>query len=659
MNKILIISLLLLLSVTGIFAGNIEKWPLGTSLNIAAGYGQDVFDAAKAAGIRYTEVFVGGSVGDTKEEIHKTFREFGEKTRKAGMEVWSFHIPFGWNYDLSEPDSVKRKKCRENIICYLEYASHLGKYEKAVLHTGFEPIKPEERQIRLAALKQALKEFGPFVKKEFGVQLVIECLPRTCLGNGSAEILSLIEENPDVDVCFDTNHLLGEDSADFAKNVGKRIATLHVSDYDKINERHWMPGKGVIDFTQLVTNLEKSGYKGPFLFEVNESPYRENNDMKGYFAALADCWKKIVADYNTATVFRTKPYLQNPVNNGITVTWLSNVPVYSWVEYGTDTANLQRAHTLVDGQVVSNNHIHKIRLNNLQPGMPYYYRACSKEITYYGAYKKEFGAMAKTGFSVFTLPKENASDFTAIIFNDVHKKYPTFDSLCRQIKDIPYDFAMFNGDCIDDPANEEQAVRAISYYNDKIGADKVPVFYLRGNHEIRNAYSIGMRELFDYVGDKTYSAFSWGDTRFVQLDCGEDKPDHSPVYYGLNDFSQLLKDQVGFLKKELASREFKKASKRVVVHHIPLFGKEKEPYLPGYELWGGLLSKAPFNVSINGHMHKFEYVPRGADKNNYPVIIGGGYSMDNATVIILKKKGDVLIVSVLDARGKELFHQEL
>ena len=82
----------------------------------------------------------------------------------------------------------------------------------------------------------------------------------------------------------------------------------------------------------------------------------------------------------------------------------------------------------------------------------------------------------------------------------------------------------------------------------------MPVFYLRGNHEIRNAYSIQLRELFDYVGDKTYGAFNWGDTRFVMLDCGEDKPDTTWVYYGLNDFSQLRQDQIGFLKEELNSK---------------------------------------------------------------------------------------------------------
>lgn len=72
---------------------------------------------------------------------------------------------------------------------------------------------------------------------------------------------------------------------------------------------------------------------------------------------------------------------------------------------------------------------------------------------------------------------------------------------------------------------------------------------MRGNHEIRNAYSIGLRDHYDYVGNKTYGSFNWGDTRIVMLDCGEDKPDDHWVYYGLNDFTRLRNEQVDFLKK--------------------------------------------------------------------------------------------------------------
>lgn len=99
------------------------------------------------------------------------------------------------------------------------------------------------------------------------------------------------------------------------------------------------------------------------------------------------------------------------------------------------------------------------------------------------------------------------------------------------------------------------------------------------------------------------------------LDCGEDKPDDHWVYYGLNDFTQLRNEQVDFLKKELSAKEFKKAKKRVLIHHIPLYGNYEKNLCAN--LWTKLLEKAPFNISLNAHTHKYAYHRKG----NWVIII--------------------------------------
>ena len=371
---------------------------------------------------------------------------------------------------------------------------------------------------------------------------------------------------------------------------------------------------------------------------------------------MASDHRPILVELRTAEkadkIFRMKPYLQNPVGNGITVMWETTVPAYCWVEYGTDTTQLKRARTIVDGQVVCNNYLHKIRIDGLQPGQKYYYRVCSQEILLYQAYKKVFGNTAQSAFSEFTLPATDTDSFTAVVFNDLHQHTQTFRALCQQIKNVNYDFVVFNGDCVDDPVDHNQATSFISELTEGVCGDRIPTFFMRGNHEIRNAYSIGLRDHYDYVGDRTYGSFNWGDIRIVMLDCGEDKPDDHWVYYGLNDFTQLRNEQVDFLKKELSSKEFKKAGKRVLIHHIPLYGNDGKNLCAN--LWTKLLEKAPFNISLNAHTHKYAYHPKGELGNNYPVIIGGGYKMDGATVMILEKKKDELRVKVLNAKGKIL-----
>ena len=371
---------------------------------------------------------------------------------------------------------------------------------------------------------------------------------------------------------------------------------------------------------------------------------------------MASDHRPILVELRTAEkadkIFRMKPYLQNPVGNGITVMWETTVPAYCWVEYGTDTTQLKRARTIVDGQVVCNNYLHKIRIDGLQPGQKYYYRVCSQEILLYQAYKKVFGNTAQSAFSEFTLPATDTDSFTAVVFNDLHQHTQTFRALCQQIKNVNYDFVVFNGDCVDDPVDHNQATSFISELTEGVCGGRIPTFFMRGNHEIRNVYSIGLRDHYDYVGDRTYGSFNWGDTRIVMLDCGEDKPDDHWVYYGLNDFTQLRNEQVDFLKKELSSKEFKKAGKRVLIHHIPLYGNDGKNLCAN--LWTKLLEKAPFNISLNAHTHKYAYHPKGELGNNYPVIIGGGYKMDGATVMILEKKKDELRVKVLNAKGKIL-----
>lgn len=416
---------------------------------------------------------------------------------------------------------------------------------------------------------------------------------------------------------------------------------------------------------QILTNTKKPTYPAPEPKETIDyiAAWKENTDN---FANLSTqvVEEPLASDHRPITVtlrmakkadelFLTQPYVQNPVNNGITIMWETTIPAYSWVEYGTDKTNLKRVRLIIDGQAEFNESIHKIRLDNLTPGQTYYYRVCSQEILQYKAYSKKFGNIAQSDFYTFTMPKADTDSFTAIIFNDLHQRGNVFQALLKQVENVNYDFVVFNGDCIDDPANHEQATRFVKLLTESVHGDRIPTFFIRGNHEIRNAYSIGLRKHFDYVGGKTYGAFNWGDTRIVMLDCGEDKTDDHKEYSGLNDFTQLRHEQVEFLQEELPSKAFKKANKRILIHHIPLYGCRNLCK----DLWEPLMKKAPFHVAINAHTHKFAYHPKGSLENNYPVIIGGGNRLENATVMILEKKKGELKIKVLNTEGKTLLQE--
>lgn len=189
----------------------------------------------------------------------------------AGIRLWSYHLPFcgAEKHNIANPNHLERREAVRRHKSRMEIAALMGIHH-AVIHPCWEPTTPNEphaRSICLEAAKDSLAEMAG-IAQDLDMVLCVEDLPRTCLGNRSSEILELLSADPRLRCCFDTNHLLGEPIADFIRAVGPKIATVHMSDYDFTNERHWLPGEGRIDWVELLDGLDAAGYDGPILFEV-------------------------------------------------------------------------------------------------------------------------------------------------------------------------------------------------------------------------------------------------------------------------------------------------------------------------------------------------------------------------------------------------------
>ncbi len=353
------------------------------------------------------------------------------------------------------------------------------------------------------------------------------------------------------------------------------------------------------------------------------------------------------------------PYLQNVGPDGATVMFQTTRPCTTTVEFGTDTTSLRRSRQLIAGQEVVHDLEHKVRLDSLTPGATYYYRVRAREILANHAYSKKFGRENVTPFYQFTAPAADATDFTVLVLNDLHNHRPVIADMAALAASIPHDLIVFNGDCLSEPPSRTAAVNELHHLANAFNLAENPSLFIRGNHEIRNAYSSGMPSLFDRPGGKTYGAFTLGDIRFVTLDCGEDKPDDTWVYYGLNDFTALRGEQLDFLRSELRSKPYRKAARRVLIHHIPVWGNTDE-YRPCTALWSDELTRhGRFDVNIVGHTHEYRHLPKGTEGNPWPVIVGGGPQPDSATMIVIEKRGKSLTVRVLDHKGNEIDSFEL
>lgn len=204
---------------------------------------------------------------DLQTLVYDAFLQKGyDMIKSNGMPINAVHLSFGTHMDVSEPDEEKRKKVIETVK---DVFRRTEKFDNAfyVLHGSFEPILDAEREFHKTALIESLKELENCTDKT----ICLEDLPRSCMCNTADELIKVVDSCNKIAVCYDVNHLLHERTEDAALKIGKRIKTLHVSDYDYANERHWMPGVGKIDWNKLIGVFEKIGYQGAFNYEVNAS----------------------------------------------------------------------------------------------------------------------------------------------------------------------------------------------------------------------------------------------------------------------------------------------------------------------------------------------------------------------------------------------------
>lgn len=124
----------------------------------------------------------------------------------------------------------------------------------------------------LDSAAQSLRELVDYMEPQ-GLTLALENLPRTCIGNSAREIAYLTGCVPELRLCLDTNHFTSphpdvrfrplqrlfpslrakwnseaEGGVSYAQRFAEQIVTVHISDYDGIDECHWLPGQGHCGF---------------------------------------------------------------------------------------------------------------------------------------------------------------------------------------------------------------------------------------------------------------------------------------------------------------------------------------------------------------------------------------------------------------------------
>lgn len=213
----------------------------------------------------------------------------------AGVEPRSVHAGFGRSLDISSPDNAVRSAGLQAMRAALDLAASIGA-RIIIVHPSAEPISDDDRDARMVQSKHSIAAIADMARQA-GCRIAIELLPRTCLGRSAAELLMLLEDvDPGVaGVCLDTNHLMGDYAAlpGVVRRLGPRLFTLHCSDYDGVDEKHWLPLRGVIDWTAFLAALRDAGYTGPLHYEADlpgQTPAERLAILEANFAQLMQSW---------------------------------------------------------------------------------------------------------------------------------------------------------------------------------------------------------------------------------------------------------------------------------------------------------------------------------------------------------------------------------
>lgn len=209
--------------------------------------------------------------GDEQKDVSRNITK--ELIRKGYIIPASIHLPFGEAiWDPSELEEEQRKAVSERLANLIRFLAEEGiGAPNMTLHGSCEPSL-HEHSARIQQTRKTIQDLLPLAK-ELKFSINLEFLPRTCIGNSVEELKQLTEGfDPEyVGICFDVNHIMRRyrELPDMITELAPRIRTFHISDYDGIDECHWIPGQGLIDWSAVMKAINAIDHEVVLILETS------------------------------------------------------------------------------------------------------------------------------------------------------------------------------------------------------------------------------------------------------------------------------------------------------------------------------------------------------------------------------------------------------
>ena len=210
------------------------------------------------------------------------------------------------------------------------------------------------------------------------------------------------------------------------------------------------------------------------------------------------------------------------------------------------------------------------------------------------------------------------------------------------------------------------------------GENVRPWVMVRGNHEVNGIEAERWYDFFLMPGEKGYYSFTFGDTFFIVLDCGDYAPveKNTAASGAMINMDHLMRKQGLWLEKIKKSEAFRKAKYRIVLSHVEPQLNDRSMDQAVRKMTESLLKdetpEGMIHLWIAGHIHKFFRGVRGSDKLvspytvkkpakkiapvNWVAVDGpkGDSSDPNFSYLSVNVTEDKIKLEVVDENGKSL-----
>lgn len=345
--------------------------------------------------------------------------------------------------------------------------------------------------------------------------------------------------------------------------------------------------------------------------------------------------------YNATPAITMEPLLLDMADDSVVVEWMTDSPSDAKVIYGEDTLD-HEAVPQIDGLVPVGTQ-HRVVLRGLKPGHTYQYRVASRRVVALKPYWPERGQTVQSEIHRFTTfdPSKKATSFVSM--TDTHENVERVDALMAMARNRPVDFVVHTGDGVHYAVSENQVKdKFLAPMAAGLRSD-VPLIYARGNHEYRGEFARSLGHYLHAQEGRYYYTRDQGPLHLIVVDTGEDKPDATNVYAGLNDLRAYRQDEFAWFAQALDEPRTSAAPFTVVLGHDPEWG-----WLDGAnDAWTKRANAARVDLFIAGHLHRYERVKPGERGNEFTILALG---QDQLARVDASERE--LKVTVVDRAGK-------